>query len=85
VNASLAGRSIAVSGFCIGLILLLADNPAWFAMAVFLLFAALAAAYRRWGLPMTWFKVRAARLIASVRRTRTATAETTAGAAIERA
>ena len=85
MNASLAGRSISIGGFCIGAILLLAGNPAWFAIVVFLLFAALAAAYRRWGVPMTWFKTRGALLIASLRKTRVAAPETTTGAAVERA
>jgi hypothetical protein len=85
VNASLAGRSIGISGFCIGLILLLAGSAAWFAIAVFLLFAALAAAYRRWGVPVTWFKTRGALLIAGARKTKAVTTETKTGAAIERA
>ncbi len=85
MNASLAGRTITVGGFCAGLLLLLADNPAWLAIAVFLLFAGLAAAHRRWRVPMTWFKARGTRLIASVRKPRAATTETKTGAAIERA
>ncbi len=84
MNASLAGRTIAVGGFSFGLVLLIAGNPAWLAVVVFILFAALAAAYRRWGVPMTWFKVRAARLVTRWRKS-TAVADTKTGAAVDRA